>query len=350
VALDPKELSKIIKESGIDYRESGQSYKFECPRCNKAEKLFIRKSDGRFICFYCSSNDNFKGRAEFALRELTGLPLGELRRRLYGVDMSQHNEYLDVQLADFWNEDEESFSGPAADLPVKEVAWPPDFVGMDKPTSFVKGARYLHGRGITPEHVRTYDIKYSPAEKRVIFPVKVDGKLVGWQARYIDRTEFVDEQTGRLVKIPKILTSLTLQNSGGRYLMFQDRLNDSEHAVLSEGPVTAIKAHRCGGNVASMGKAVTPLQLEVIARKCKRLYLALDTDAAEDIMRIVRDTHEHMTIYLMATPQNFENLEDPNNERDNGDLGEDEVFELFRSAKPEPMGKIYISLGNLLVH
>jgi hypothetical protein len=57
-----------------------------------------------------------------------------------------------------------------------------------------------------------------------------------------------------------------------------------------------------------------------------------------------------MEIYLMTTPQNFENVEDPGNGRDNGDLSEDQVYDLFRAAKPESLGKIYISLGNLLVH
>jgi hypothetical protein len=57
-----------------------------------------------------------------------------------------------------------------------------------------------------------------------------------------------------------------------------------------------------------------------------------------------------MEIYLMTTPQNFEAWDSPQNEKDNGDLSEDEVYDLFRSAKPEPHGKIYVSVGGLLVH
>lgn len=351
MAFDPQALSKLIKESGVDFRESGQSYKFECPRCKKSEKLYLRKSDGRFKCFYCSSNGNFSGKAEFALRELTGLPLKEIQKKLYGFTTDHlSNDYIEVELNDLWNEDDDSFTVEADEAPVRSVLWPPDYVGPEKPNLFVKGARYLHSRGVTLEHVQTYDLRYCPAEKRVIFPVKVDSKLVGWQGRYIGATEFFDEEMQKFVKIPKILTSKTLTDAGGRYLMFQDRLKGSEHCVLSEGPITAIKAHRCGGNVASMGKEVTRFQLQTIAKNCSKLYIALDPDAGLDIMRIIAESHEHMQVYLMTTPQNFEAWDDPDNEKDNGDLTEEEVYDLFRSAKPEPFGKIYISVGGLLVH
>jgi hypothetical protein len=351
MAFDQQALTRLIKDSGLHYRESGQSYKFECPRCHKSEKLYLRKSDGRFKCFYCSSNGNFSGKAEFALRELLSLPLREIQKQLYGHS-TEHlsNDYIELDLADFWNEEEDGFTSETLEPALTSVVWPPDFVGPDNPKLFVKGARYLHSRGVTLDHVQTYDLRYSPVEKRVIFPVKVEGKLVGWQGRYIGPTEFFDEERQKTVVIPKILTSKSLTNAGGRYLMFQDRLKASEHAVLSEGPITAIKAHRCGGNVASMGKEVTQFQLQTIARQCKKLYLALDPDAGFDIMRIVVQSYEHMQVFLMTTPQNFERWDDPDNQKDNGDLAEEEVYDLFRSAKPEPFGKIYVSVGGLLVH
>lgn len=351
MAFDTQALVKLIKDSGVDFRESGQSFKFKCPRCRKSEKLYLRKSDGRFKCFYCSSNGNFSGKAEFALKELLNLPLKEIQKKLYGFSTDHlSSDYINLELTDFWNDEEDGFTSEVTGPTISSVLWPPDVVGPDKPMAFVKGARYLHSRGVTAEHVRCYDLRYSPVEKRVLFPVKVDDKLVGWQARYVGPTEFFDEEREKTVVIPKILTSDSLRSAGGRYLMFQDRLKGSEHCVLSEGPITAIKAHRCGGNVASMGKEVTQLQLQTIARHCRKLYIALDPDAGLDIMRIVAETHEHMQVFLMTTPQNLDRWDDPDNEKDNGDLTEEEVYDLFRSAKPEPMGKIYISVGGLLVH
>lgn len=348
--FDKEALSKLIRDSGVPFRENGRAYVFTCPKCQKKDKLSMYKETGGFICYYCASS-GFKGRAEFALRELLGLPLRDIQKRLYGTDYSKYNDYLDISLIDLWQEDDDAFTlDNDQEPPIKEVVWSPDFVGLESPQKFIKGARYLHSRGLNAEHVLNYDLKYSTIEQRVIFPVKVDGKLVGWQGRYIGPTEFFDEDTQRIVKIPKILTSKTLQAAGGRYLMFQDRLVGSQHCVLSEGPITAIKAHKCGGNVASMGKAVTQSQLKTIAKHCRKLYIALDTDAAEDIMRIVRDTHEQMELYLMTTPQNLTCWDDPDNDKDNGDLSEEEVYDLFRAAKPEPLGKIYVSLGNLLVH
>ncbi|WNM70288.1 DNA primase [Myxococcus phage Mx1] len=350
MALDPVALARFIRDTGIEYREGGQSYKFECPRCRKPDKLYIRKRDGRFICFSCAGTSNFKGRAEYALFELTRTPMQEIRRCIYGADTGDDPNYLDVQLVDFWDEDEDSFSLDAA-LPVQEVVWPPDYFGPDQGKVFVKGARYLHQRGLRLEHVQTYDIRYSPIDKRVVFPVKVDGQLVGWQARYIDKTEVWNEETQRFFKIPKIITSDSLRNVGGRYLMFQDRIVGSPHAVLAEGPVSAIKAHLCGGNVATMGKNVSLHQLETVARHCRKLYVALDPDAGEEIMRLVWSWYDRFDeLYLLTPPFNYDYLDAPENEKDLGDMSEDEVYEAFLSARPERRGKLYISLGGVLIN
>lgn len=349
MAIDQQALATLIKNSGIPFRENATSYVFTCPRCEKKDKLAMYKDSGGFVCYYCRVN-GFKGRAEYALTELLGTHIGEIRKKIYGSDVPPTLDYLDIQLEDVWGEDEDSMPPPAVAIQAQEVSWAPDFVGIDQPEAFVKGARYLHSRGLTPEHVRTYDIKYSPVDQRVVFPVKVGGKLLGWQARYIQATERWDAMQERVIRTPKILTSQSLIGKGQRWLMFQDRLEGSEHCVLTEGPITAIKAHKCGGNVASMGKAVSVHQLEIIRRQCKKLYIALDPDAGEQIARLVSDLYDDMEIYLLQPPQNFLDLDSSENDRDLGDMSQDDVYELFRAAKPEPRGKIYISLGGILAH
>jgi hypothetical protein len=338
MSFDAAVMDRLIRESGIEFRETGQSFKFDCPRCQKKEKLYIRKKDGRFRCFYCVTTENFQGRAEYALTELLSASLRDLRLKLYGNDVPEQVQYLELELEDPWGEDEDEFSFDVAPV-IKEICWPPDFVGMDQPESFVKGARYLHGRGITPEHVEVYDIKFSPVDQRVIFPVKIDDKLIGWQARYIGITERYDEDLQRWIRIPKILTSDSLRDTGNRYLMFQDRLKGSEHCVLAEGPVSAIKAHLCGGNVAAMGKGVSKLQMQTITRMCRKLYIALDPDAGEDIARLAHEYSDDLEIYLLQPPSKYEDL---------GDAPQEEVYEAFKTATPEPRGKLYISLGGAL--
>jgi hypothetical protein len=347
--VDTLALAKLIRDSGVPFRENARSYVFTCPRCQKSGKLAMFKDSGYFICHHCAS-DGFKGSAEFALAELLGLPIHAVRETIYGSAVPNLSDRVHLDLVDHWNENEdEVFTPLQIEQPVPEIVWPPDFVGLENPALFRKGAEYLMKRGLNATHVQTYDLKYSPPDKRVIFPVKVDGKLVGWQARYIGPTEVWDEELGRNRVIPKILTSKSLQGAGKRYLMFQDRLKGSEHCVLTEGPVSALKAHKCGGNVASMGKELTLAQLQTILTSgVRKLYIALDPDAGEDIMRVVQDTANQLTVYLMHPPQNFLRLDDPDNKKDIGDLSEDEVTDIFRAATPEPLGKLYISIGSLL--
>lgn len=348
MAIDQGALAKLIKDSGVPFRENGTSYIFTCPRCSKV-KLAMYKESGWFRCHHCHI-DGFKGRPEYALTELLSLPLGDIRKKLYGSEVPSTLDYIDVNLEDLWNEDEESMPQPVVEVVANEIVWDPDFVGMDKPEAFVDGARYLHSRGLRPEHVEVYDIKFSPADQRVVFPVKVDGKLIGWQARYIRPTEHWSEEQQKTVRIPKILTSYSLVGKGQRWLMFQDRLKGSEHCVLTEGPITALKAHLCGGNVASMGKAVTIHQLETIKKSCRKLYIALDPDAGDQIAKLAYDLYDDLEIYIMQPPQNFLNLDSPENDKDLGDLTEQAVYEIFKKATPEPRGKIYVSLGAVLGH
>lgn len=347
--VDQAALAKLIKDSGVAFRENATSYVFTCPRCQKKDKLAMYKDSGGFVCYYCRAS-GFKGRAEYALTELLGMHIGEVRKRIYGSDVPPTLGYLDIQLDDFWGDDEDALPPPATIVTATEIAWSPDFVGMESPQAFIKGARYLHSRGLTAEHVREYDIKYSPVDQRVIFPVKVDGKLIGWQARFIGPTERWDEERQAMIKTPKILTSQSLVGKGQRWLMFQDRLKGSEHCVLTEGPVTALKAHRCGGNVASMGKSVTPAQLETIKRSVRKLYIALDPDAGEQICKIAYDLYDDLEIYLLQPPQNFLDLDSEENDKDLGDFSDEAVYEIFREAQPERRGKLYISLGGLLAH
>jgi hypothetical protein len=345
MSFDPAALVRIIESSGVPHRQNAIAFIFACPRCQKKDKLYIRKRDGRFICWVCAETENFKGHAEWALRELTGLRIRELQEKLYGGEIpDQMSVEFEIEFEDKWGEvEDDEISIPPAP---KAVCYPFDFVEYTDPL-FVEGARYLASRGINIDHVKTYDIRYCPAyvqgmgfrtDRRIIFPVKVNDTLIGWQARIIDQTKRVDEETGRVFNIPKILTSESLRDSGARYLMFQDRLRGSSHCVLAEGPVSAIKAHLCGGNVASMGKAVSAAQLEtILSYGVKKLYLALDPDAAADVSRILRDLDPSVETYLLLPPDGREDL---------GAATQDEVYEQFMKAPRVDRDVLMFSLGS----
>lgn len=301
--LNIEALAKLIKDSGIPHKASGLSWIFTCPRCVKKDKLYIRKTDGRFVCWYCATISGYQGRPDRALADLTSLPITEVRRRLYDGDVS---EGAFIELPDYepilFPYDEER---PEAFEPLKQVAFPLEFVPIDHPHA-ARGRAYLEQREIPLTLAVEYGLQYYPQDRRVIFPIVVGGQLVGWQARTIEPSEWVDEQTGAVRRRPKILTSPGVDRA--RVLMWQDRLVGSTHAVLTEGPIDALKCHLCGGNVASMGKSVSLGQLRVLWESgVRRVYLALDPDAAAEITRLCRELCG-LEVYLMSVPKSFDDF------------------------------------------
>jgi hypothetical protein len=326
---NPGILAELLSEAGAGKKGNSKSFILDCPRCKKKDKLYIRKTDGRFVCWYCKEIDNFQGAPEFVFSELLGRPLGELRVLIYGLDGPRGSLFLDLDLKDFFGDDDEvDMAAEALPSVVADPGWRELNTQWGEP-----GAKYLESRGISTDLAMEYGIQFWPAQKRVVFPVVNGGRLLGWQSRYVGPTEFFDEETGRTVKIPKALTYEGLKKD--RTLMFGDRI-DGDHAVLTEGPIDAIKAHLCGGNVCSMGKAVSRFQLSLLRTSgIKRLYLGLDPDAAPEIKRVVDELHRDVELYDMRAPAPYEDL---------GQMSMGEVLELFHSAPKVNRGTFFLYL------
>jgi hypothetical protein len=315
----PDALKDLLEKSGADYEQNAHSYKFECPRCGKKDKLWILKHNGYFVCWYCQETDKFKGRCEWALKEILGVSIAELQGKLYNGGVPP-GDMLDFTLKDFYN-DEDLISLPPQ---LQEVEWPIDAI-VPTPTTGERGYRYLLGRGLTPQMIEHYNIRYQPSTRRVLFPVIMNGKLYGWQGRAVYQTDL------------KILTSDGLRREF--MLMFHDNLINNQvmrtpHAIICEGPVDALKATLCGGNVATMGKAVSAPQLELIrAQGIKKIYLALDPDAANEVTRLSQDLGD-LDLYLLLPPEGKKDL---------GECTFEQVLYQFQKAQP-------FSAGHLITH
>lgn len=332
--FSPEALREALEAGGVSFKQNAASFILTCPICQKSQKLYIRKRDGYFKCWLCAETEGFKGRAQYALAKLFGGSPRDYEPQLYGgVVPLEHLE--DDDLNNIWRDDE--FEEPEPELTGWE--WPPGAV----PILDAKGARglsYLEGRGIPAAVAERYGIYYSPHENRVLFPFYVGGELCGWQGRYCGPVERTDPATGRVYKIPKALTTIQ-EEVVGRYVMFGDRLEGCDHCVLTEGPISAIKADLCGGNVASLGKGVSPKQLKWIASKVKRVYLGLDPDAANDVMRITRELSDYdVATYLLPPAPGREDL---------GDCTFEEVLEQFRGARRLRPGQIVDHFGGRFV-
>lgn len=337
MATDPESLKKFLDDSGLSFKSGSFSYILDCPRCGKKDKLYIRKSDGRFVCWVCKETENFQGKAEFVLAELTGSSISDISFALHGVNRNEGSgDRLTGKLKSLYNQPESE--DDIIEEPVfAETAYPLNYRPIAH--DFCKsGAEYLAGRGINLETAITYDLHFSPIEKRVVFPVKVSGKLIGWQGRLIvdPAPASADENSEKKSFVqPKILSSKSLSGKRDRLLMFQDNLVVGGHAILCEGPVDGIKAHLCGGNVVTMGKAVSKAQIDLLYRyKIKKLYLGLDPDAADEKRRIVKLLADDMEIFDMAPPSK-------NKKVDLGDLTFKEVLDIYQNAPKADCGYIF---------
>lgn len=321
-SFEPDALRMLVEGSGLSYDENSVSWIFTCPRCSKPKKFYLRKKDGRFVCWRCKETDNFQGKPEYGLGELLGMSIGDVRRKLYGDVLLSSDPTMESRIADFFG-DGDSVDDEAFEHDV--IKWPYDFYPIEDEFHCKRGMDYLKSRGIPKRIAIEYGLRYSPELRRVYFPVSEQGNLYGYQGRLIVPHEYVDEETGEEKQVPKILGSKSMHRD--RTLMFVDRMRNSDHVILCEGPVDAIKAHFCGGNVATMGKEISRHQIQMILNSgVKRVYIALDPDAYEVIEKLIAELSHSVELYEMV-PQRI------GGKIDLGAMTFREVYDLFLGAE-----------------
>lgn len=335
----PERLKEFIDGAGLSFRESGQSYIFDCPQCGERNKLYIRKTDGQTTCFKCKGKDvDPGGRPEFVLSTLTGLPLGEVSKRLYRwMPKASTFGKIDIPGLELEAEDSDGETFTTGAEPVPSFDLPSNSYPLDDDFHAKRGADYLEGRGVPRGIAMEYGIRYWTPKRRVVFPIAMHGVNVGYQTRMIDPVKpYVVEKEGKQ-KIITPLKSITYPEAlpKDRVVMFHHRMVGSPHAIFHEGPVSSLKAHLCGGNVATMGKAVSAAQIDLVRQAgCKRLYWGLDTDAVETTARLVRSCGlEEM--YHLPVPAGF---------GDHGEMAMEDVLDIFHGAQRVFSTNVFISL------
>jgi hypothetical protein len=344
VTTEADKLQEFIDGQGLSYKQNSRSYIFDCPRCRGTSKLYMEKRNGKFKCFRCAITDRFQGRPEFALADLALMPIKEVRAFLYGANFSGTAVELDLQLESFFGDDD-IIDVDAVDIPT--MAFPLDYYPIDHKHA-IKGVDYLATRGISLEVARKYHLRFAPAERRVIFPVELGTRLVGWQKRLIVPHEIWNDEEEKLQTAAKMLSSKDVPTA--HVVMFANRLVGSSHVVVCEGPIDAIKMHKAGGNIATMGKAIGHGQIKTLRDPARlsreqvsvistsgiqRVYLALDPDAARETARLVREFSDLETFVVRP----------PRGAKDLGELSLDEAYQCFLNAEPAGAGKLYIHLG-----
>ncbi len=323
-------LASYVDAQGLSYQRLSLSYVFDCPRCGK-RKLYMYRRTGYFTCWVC---DGFKGRPEKALTEIVGQPIRAIRKALYPTpeidweamaaardkrctctrERMPGGAYVKIDDDDCqvcFGEEEEPEVVEPEEKPIPTVLWPLNWHPIDDPRS-QKGAAYLAGRGISLEVARAHQIRYSPADRAIVFPVTYCGRLVGWQTRLIFNPE-KGSKANTMSGMPR-----------EKVVMFENSI-EGDSVVLCEGPIDAIKARLCGGAVATLGKKVSRGQIErLVELGVRRFYLALDVDAPHEAARLTRELCDAgYEVYRLQAPMPYGDL---------GDMPAEEVLQLYQSA------------------
>lgn len=324
---DPRRLESLINESGLSFRRTPKSFVFStCPMCGGKNKLYMSRSSGRFECMKCGKSNGFRGAPEWCLVELTDRSIRDLRLMLYGTAEVTGTGRLEVRFAELLSEEEIELEESEAELP--DLVWPYHCLRLNRPGAAL-GVEYLEGRGLPIDIAMQYDIRYSPQERAVAFPAWMGDRLVGWQLRTIDPTEVLTEDFFVFNRI-KIRTEEIPRE---RVVMFANRLQGCTHAVVTEGPVDALKCHLVGGNVATMGKEVSVGQIAWLMRSgVEKLYLALDPDAAGSINPLM-DRIPDVPLHLVEIPRPY---------KDVGEMPLEAVPDVVLGAKPLQRGKLHV--------
>lgn len=300
-------IKELIEQHGNDFRERGRSLDTECPKCGRSDKFSILKENGSCICYHGSCG--FKGWFEDWLILKSGNRLS--RKQAYTLihGNKEKSFSLDVKIKLHGDEDSQAFLQP--------VEYPPRGCVNAKGT---EGAAYLDTRGFNNFMIEKYQITYNDFTRRVYFPIFMDGLCYGYQGRAIDPVE-----KGERMRF----------NEGfrrERLVMFIDRLNGSDHAIIAEGPVDAIKFDLVGGNIATMGKIVTDYQIALIrAYGIKKVYLALDEDAEEQSLQLAGKLG--CQVYKISIPESCKKrCAELNKKADFGECTLDECKEAFNNA------------------
>lgn len=171
---------------------------------------------------------------------------------------------------------------------------------------------YAEIRGITREMMKKFHVHGSDGLKRIFFPIYEDGMLVGWQARAIN--DWIQ---------PKLMSSTGFKKS--LCLFNYDNVKMSESIVIVEGPIDALKAHK-HNSVALLGKSMSNEQFLLIQSlpHLKKVYIALDPDAAENARELGSKLVSHFDVHMVNLPGNT----------DIGDCDEEEVDYYIRISRP----------------
>jgi DNA primase len=311
VAAEVKNKLSIVDVVGeaVQLRKAGTIFKGLCPfHGEKTPSFVVTPARESWHCFGCGEGGDI---FSFVMRR-EGLSFPEALKRLAakaGIEIDERTSRDDARKAKLREVLEQAIAfyhavltqsktgAPALEYLHKrgftdatierfQLGWAPD--GWDQMIKMLKSRRNVDVglTSVRPNGRGAYD-KF---RSRVIFPIRdASGAAVGIGGRILPPAAGPDgaAPAHSNSEAPKYLNSpatVLFDKSRTLYLIERARgeIRKGEEAVLVEGYTDALMAHQAGFEnvVASLGTALTPAQVAVIARYAREIVLAYDVDPA----------------------------------------------------------------------
>lgn len=303
------DFQKILDEYGVAYTHNHTHFVLKkCPFCDGRNKFFIDKRNKKWVCFKCVKTDDFSN------KEGRGNLITFLRKVLNLSEIEIRSIIKDGEAVHFTDPDmffRASSVQKEEKHKLESMVLPSSFIQLDCTVDslrqHIEAYRYLMSRHVTDANIiRSFDIRYNPHHKRIIFPIYSDRfTIVGWQARDItDRWKkdhpkcpnqecelrskyyFIGEEIAP-TNCPKCGSALENEmypksrNSTNfpKTLMFfnQHHVDWDSTVAIVEGPFDCINTPN---SIAMLGKALSKEQLNILLEKAKKLVIYLDGDEA----------------------------------------------------------------------
>jgi hypothetical protein len=309
-------IKELIAEQGVPYNEKARTIYTTCPICDQSDKFSILKDNGSCICYRGSCEFGKRWFADW-LALTANITIKEAKDLLYSTDAIRFDPKEEIKTG--FISDDDDISDPLKDM--SPIVFPENHMMKIGSPYADEGQAYLVSRGIPPETASKYGLYFSPMLRRVVFPITMGSKVYGFQGRHID----------------KVSDDFKMRNNEGfkreRMVMFGDNLKNSEHVIICEGPVDAIKFDKVGGAVCTMGKVISEKQRAFIFKhNIKKVYLALDDDAYEEMNELLSQIK--LPVYKIHIPDTCRvRCDQMNKKPDFGECTFDECEEAFKNAE-----------------
>lgn len=304
-------------------KKYGEEWAIACPICEKEDKLWVRMKKktsggrviprGSFICYYC--------RDQVENEESTGYGLGilQLIQWLEDVDFPEACK----RLADGGTATEISFSEAVAEAmrafdPAKDEddtpEQPPE---VDLPHAFIpitedNAPAYLFERGISVERAIRYGMGFCKRgyyRNRLLVPAYQEGRLVGFQARYMKKkppfckaTELPCKHCGGSKKHGRIKKTFFPKGMKKNLILFNyDEARLCSRVVIVEDPFSAMHIGRTAVSV--YGTGVSSRQFELLlGMEAREIVLMFDRDAIAKAYKQVAAMTQFWNVRVVELP------------------------------------------------